>query len=301
MARPLRIPFLVDLLRTSDPSEIRSLGGDTRLDRRLEPRGPLVNRILTSRIRSVLAVDGVPLPSVAPRGDAARGRDQAALAQKLDAAAAQEISDVATLEQLASVVRGERSTEAIGPAVQQAIGRLFEADYQATPESWRAAQVLDEAVRTRNPVKSIVWGITGRIERAQQLLSHLVRGDRAGVHATGIAIHNLVRGIERMRELWSQGRARDQLSNDAVIAHCLVAPSSVLRQATASGTTATCEFRPGTLVTLDLEKAREAQPGADVVFMTGTWAQCPAGAWVPALLGAVWKKAREIEPKGASR
>jgi hypothetical protein len=298
MARPLRIPFLVDLLRTSDPTEIRSLGGDTRLDRQFESGGPLLNRILVNRLRSVLAVDGVPLPSVAPRGDQQRARNQATLTQKLDAVAAQTVADAATLGELASVVRGEQGTEAIGPAVQQAIGRLFEAGYQATPESWRAAQDLDEAVRTRNPVKSLIWRLTGRIDRAQRLLSQLVGGDRAGVHATGIAIHNLVRGIERMRELWAQGRKGARASSDAVIAHCLVAPASVLRQATARGSTVTGEFRPGTLVTLDLEKAREAQPGADVIFMAGTWAQCPAGAWVSAVLAAVWTKALEAERRG---
>jgi len=300
MPRPLRIPFLVDLLRISDPSEIRSLGGDARLDRRFDGGGPLLNRILTNRIRRVLAVDGVPLPSVLPRGDGERARNQAALTQKLDAVAVQPIANAATLDELASIVRGEKGTEAIGPAVQQAIGQLFESNYQATPESWQAAQDLDQAVRTPNPLRSIFWRITGRIERAQETLSNLVRGDRAGVHATGIAIHNLVRGIERMRELWAQGRANQRPSIDAVLAHCLVAPAGVLRQATARGITGTGEFRPGTLVNLELEKAREAQPGADVTFLAGTWAQCPAGTWVSAFLGAVWNKALEAERRGLS-
>jgi hypothetical protein len=101
-----------------------------------------------------------------------------------------------------------------------------------------------------------------------------------------------------MRELWAQGRKGARASSDAVIAHCLVAPASVLRQATARGSTMTGEFRPGTLVTLDLEKAREAQPGADVIFMAGTWAQCPAGAWVSAVLAAVWARALEAERRG---
>ena len=32
-------------------------------------------------------------------------------------------------------------------------------------------------------------------------------------------------------------------------------------------------------------------PGRDVELMTGTWAQCPAVAFVPALLRAVWERA----------
>ena len=49
------------------------------------------------------------------------------------------------------------------------------------------------------------------------------------------------------------------------------------------------EVRPGTLVLLELDKAREASPTAETVFMAGTWAECPAGAFVAALLRAVWE------------
>ena len=67
MGRLLRIPFLVDLNRTADPSEIRAFAKDGRLDRNFSGRGPLLNRILTRKVRNVLAVKGVTLPSVAPR------------------------------------------------------------------------------------------------------------------------------------------------------------------------------------------------------------------------------------------
>jgi hypothetical protein len=49
--------------------------------------------------------------------------------------------------------------------------------------------------------------------------------------------------------------------------------------------------RAGTLFALELEAARERTPGRDVEFMVGNWAQCPAAAFVPALLQAVWKRA----------
>ena len=42
---------------------------------------------------------------------------------------------------------------------------------------------------------------------------------------------------------------------------------------------------------LELEAARERTPGRDVEFMVGHWAQCPAAAFVPALLRAVWQRA----------
>ena len=35
----------------------------------------------------------------------------------------------------------------------------------------------------------------------------------------------------------------------------------------------------------------ERAAGRDIEFMVGNWAQCPAAAFVPALLQAVWKRA----------
>ena len=49
----LRIPALIDLMRVSDPALIADLAQDRRLDRQYVSRGPLLNRILTGRIRRV--------------------------------------------------------------------------------------------------------------------------------------------------------------------------------------------------------------------------------------------------------
>src|SRR5262249_61040781 len=86
MGRSLRIPGLVDLIQADVGSDIRGLADDARLDRSFDPRGPLINRILARRVRSVLRIDGVPLPSVAPRGDAQRSRAQDILRLRLDPA-----------------------------------------------------------------------------------------------------------------------------------------------------------------------------------------------------------------------
>ena len=39
-----------------------------------------------------------------------------------------------------------------------------------------------------------------------------------------------------------------------------------------------------------LDTIRAHAPGADAVFMAGTWAECPAVAFVPALLRVVWER-----------
>jgi hypothetical protein len=72
----------------------------------------------------------------------------------------------------------------------------------------------------------------------------------------------------------------------------LVAPDSVLRQAAGRGTTEAASFRRGTLVQFQLEAARARSLRPDLAFMSGGWAKCPAHAWVPNLLAAVWESAR---------
>ena len=287
MARSIRIPFLIDVKRVDTKPDIRALSLDERLDRDFVQRGPLVNRILTGRINGALRVDGKPIPAVAPRHNGERERGQATLHRRLDPAKGL-LWDDATLAALVAAVRGKASADTIGPAAQQAVGRLFVKDYVGNPESYQAARDLDDAVRTPNPIRWLMLHLGGRLRRSRQLLAQRVDGDLAGVHGTGVAVHNMVRGFEKMRELW---RKQPRPSTDEVLRACLFAPKTVLRQATARGGTAAGEVRPGTLVLLQLDKLRERSPDAEAVFMAGTWAECPAGAFVAALMRAVWEGA----------
>jgi hypothetical protein len=292
MARSIRVPGLVDIKKIDDKAEIHTLSLDERLDRRFEKRGPLVNRFLMGRIRGALTVDGKPLPAVAPRGDAERASHQAALRARLDPASGP-LWDEATVAALVAAVRGEAGAPRIGPAAQQAVGRLFAPEYVGDAASWRAAKDLDDAVRTRNPLRALQLHITGRLRRSRKALARRVNGDLAGTHATGIAVHNLVRGFEAMRDLWAKGHPRP--SADEAVGRCLFAPQTVLRQATVKGGTLAGDVRPGTLLMYELDKIRAHAPGADAVFMAGTWAECPAVAFVPALLRVVWERAAASE------
>ena len=74
MAQRIRVPRLVDLVLVADPSEIRALNDEPRLDRRFLPRGPLVNRLIAGRIRRWFQIKGQPLPSLAARGDQVRAK-----------------------------------------------------------------------------------------------------------------------------------------------------------------------------------------------------------------------------------
>jgi hypothetical protein len=290
----MRIHSLVDLERADDPAAIRAFANDKRLDRAFSGRGGFINRILTRKLRSVLALEGVPFPSVAPRGDAERARAQTELQGRLDAAAAARTFDEESIAGIAKAVRGLNDAPILEHAVQQAVGRLFAPDYQANAESFAAAQLLDAAAHSMNPVASLVWRITGQLTKAQRLLGEKVHGDRAGVHATGIAVHNLVRGFALMRSLLTYPNTPDPAASDTVVALCLKAPASVLREATPDAPPGTDGIRPGTLVVLDLAKAQQGDNAPEIVFMAGSWAQCPAWTWVPALIRAVWEHALKL-------
>src|SRR4051794_20585135 len=144
MARSIRIPLLVDLKKVDSKAEARSLNANADVDRRLDGSGPLLNRLLVGNMTGVMQVDGKPMPLVLPRSDGARARAQQALRARLDPAAVP-LWDDATLAALVAAVSGRASAEAIGPAAQQAVGRLFVPTYVGDAASFAAARDFDDA------------------------------------------------------------------------------------------------------------------------------------------------------------
>jgi len=291
VAKVVHIPGIVDLLRTSDPQEIYALAADARLDRKFDGAGPLVNRIITGRIRRNLQVHGMPLPPVSAREEPGRAARQADLETLLGAAALRPAWKQAEIDKLAMYVLGKGPHQELGPLVQQLVGELFAPGYRASPRSWADARLLDASVRSLNPLRRLVWWITGSVPRARRRLAALVGSDGAGLHTTGIAVHNVVHSIQRMRDLAAQLSPEALPSAEEALARCLSAPQSVVREAVAGGTTAAGSFRPGALVMLHLERARARDCRRDVAFMTASWSRCPASGWVSALLTAVWESA----------
>jgi hypothetical protein len=282
MAKRIHLPGLVDLATVEDKVELRALAADDRLDRGGKLPGPLVNRLLMGHAARTLRFGGKLLPTIASRDEPQRAASQAALRARLDPA--KPLWDDATIAALVAAVRGIKGADAIGPATQQAIGRLFDPQYIGDAESWQAALDLDAGLR--RPLRGLMLLLSGRLARARDQLSRRVGGDLAGVHGTGLAVHNLVRGFETMRDLW---RRQPRPSADDAVRQCLYAPVTALRQATSRGSTAIGDVRAGTVVRLQLDAVRAQSPGdPEVVFMAGTWAECPAIAFVPALLRAVW-------------
>ena len=296
----IRIPGLLDILVSADSREIETLAQDVKLDRACRDRSLPVNRYILQRVRKALQIDGRVLPTVAARDAEGRAAAQNDLWIRLNGVAPHLSEGPEELESLAAYVRGEGLDEACGPLVQQVVGRLFSADFKATSASWEAALVLDKAPRTMNPVLLAWWAATKRIDRAKQLLSEMVHGDLAGVHAVGIALHNIVSGVRMMRQLFSDPSKRIELSREGAGAQCLFAPSSVLRQPTASVSSIKGELTSKTLVLLKLQAANANSGDRDVVFLRETWSRCPAEQWVPALLEGIWERACRLSPRGGS-
>lgn len=289
MGREVHVPGVLDLLVADDPDAIRALASDPRLDRDYGRAGPFVNRLAAGHVRYALRHDGQPLPPVAPRDTPGRAAARDALETRLADAA----PEPAQLDLLARHIRGQGEPATLGPLVQEAIGRLFLPAYRATEETWQAALFLDRAARSRNPVLNAFWRLSARIDVARSRLALACGGDLSGLHATGIAVHNVVAAIGRMQALAAEPGvlARTPPARAALV--CLVAPTELLREATAHGTTPFGSFRRGTLVLLRLEAVRARTLSADLAFLQSAWSRCPAHAWVPRLLQAVWQRAQE--------
>jgi hypothetical protein len=296
MTRRLRIPGLVDLVRIDAPAMIAAASADARLDRDFAGGGPLINRWIARRIRRSLRTPNAPLPSVSPRDYPDRAERQAALQSRLGALISEGAVASDHVAELAAYVRGERDERALGPLVQEAIGRLFAERYKAGGRIWRAACVFDAAPRNMNPLRALWWAVTDAVGRSRRVLSEAVDDDPAGVHATAIAVHSMVRSVGAMRQLWLEPGVRDRLSADAAVTRSLRAPESVPRRWSAPASTIWGNLPAGALTLFELDAARKRSPDADITFIASGWSHCPAAGWTTALLKAVWKHASSGGP-----
>jgi hypothetical protein len=285
------IPGIVDIVTSEDVSEIKSFAQDPKLDRAFSDRSVLTNGIILERVLGILQLGGKPFPTVAPRCAQGRAEAQDALWNRLNTLAPSYAAGPDELESLAAFVRGAGPDDSCGILVQQVVGRLFAPTFQATPASWNAALLLDQAVHTLN-LALIAWNdLTKQVEPAKQLLSDMVGGDPAAVHAIGFALHNIVSGVNLMRQLYSDPAGRAALSPEMAGSRCLFAPVNVIRQPTAPDASASGDLATGTLVILGLQAANANAPDANLAFLRESWSRCPAEQWVPALLEGIWRRA----------
>jgi len=288
-----RIPGWIDVIKVDRPDEIDEMTRNPQIDRRFTSLSPVINGLLLGHVLAALCFRGQRFPTMSPRECPARARKQELLWVSLNREAPSLKLGPDQLENLAVWLRGTGNELELGMLVQQIVGRSFSDTYTATSESWSAALALDAAPRKNNPFTLLVWWLTGRVRKAKTLLASKVNGDLAGIHGTGVALHNIVKSFQHMSSLYSNLSLRSSLSPEEVSRQCLFAPASILRQATGAGDLAGCPFRKGTLFVAALSEARKKSGSEEVVFLRNSWSRCPAEQWVPALLEGVWRRSTE--------
>jgi hypothetical protein len=287
----LKIPGIANIFRVDEPAEIRALAQDPHIDRKFALRTCPFNWLLIKRSLAVLSFNGHRFPTMTCRDSQERQSHQQELAKSLCERAAAIRLGPEELAPLAKWVRGEAPESQIGVLTQQLLGRLFVPGFVATEESWAAAQILVAAPRSRKIFTVIWWFATGKLRRSKRLLAQMVNEDLSAVNAIGIAVHNVVKGLHHMRLLYADGGVRAALSPEAAARQCLFAPVSLYRQATDAGQVGDCPFPRNSLFVFEIGKASQREGGQPFVFMDGTWSQCPAAEWVPAMLDGVWHRA----------
>ncbi|QDY71592.1 hypothetical protein [Qingshengfaniella alkalisoli] len=289
MVRRVHIPAIADLLILSTPSDIAEAAQHPALDRRFSSvDGSILNELIARRMHRNLRIGDRLLPSAAPRDDEDRQTSQAKLAKRLNRK--QAAWDTATLDALADYTL-DRTKRPLGLLAQQAVGSAFNKDYVATRDTWRAAQVLDASLRSFNPLRRALWAATEAVPRAQKRLGHPVHDNPAAIHATGIAVHTLVRALETLRMVMADRHLQRSLSTRAVLARAITAPDSVLRQVKTPCTVAGQPMKAGGLVILRTRQAAEAHLDLSTAFLSGSWSKCPADSFVPRMIAEVWARA----------
>jgi hypothetical protein len=295
------IPGITDIAVVTDPAEIRTVSTGTDFDRDFEGHTAVLDGWRLRKMFRVFSANGRRFPTMLPRADPSRAAAQQELWLRLNLKAEEVKRGPAELEPLAEWVRGIGAAEQIGPLVQQSVGRLFVENFTATGESWAAARMVLEAAGSPGILKMLRWRISGRLERAKTLLASMVNGDLAATNGISVALHHIVDGLHKMRQLIATPSLRSSMTTDAVVDACLFAPGSVVRKAKVSGEVGGCPFRRGSLFILGLGTASKGSANRDLVFLSQSWSRCPAEKWVPALLEGVWTRALGAQNSAAKR
>ena len=90
-----------------------------------------------------------------------------------------------------------------------------------------------EAASSASVLKMLGWRISGRLERAKTHLVSIVNGDLAAVNGISVALHHIVDGLHKMRQL-AANRAFRSCMTTAAVDECLFAPTAAIAQVRSS-------------------------------------------------------------------
>jgi len=291
VAFTITIPGIIRLVAVKTPDEVLAVNDTSMVERSLSGRGGLVNRSVAAKLAVFRTPDGDIWPAFRDRLDPLRAANQAALEAAL--------SDVGPLlrriapeiAELGGYVRDGAADRSVGVIVQQAVGRLFFADYVASEESYDAARTLQTWLSAW-PLRAFWIRRSGALQASLDRIMDLSRGDMACAHATALAMDNIVRSIKLMRRLARHGDNLVKIEPLDALAQTLRAPTRVVREARDERRVGSLRLRARSLVLLAVESARQQRADPGFAFFASAWNQCPAHSIVPALLTNVWQAAR---------
>jgi hypothetical protein len=296
MIRRLWIPGIIDLLIVNDLLQIRELNDNHNITREVQNTGPLLNRLVARRI-GALRVDGQLLPTFTGRLNTRRAEQQRDLEQRLTQQSAAYIQrHQPDIEEMAAYVVGLSSQASVEILVQQLVGRMFFPDYMATERSYRAAKTIETWLQG-NRVKAFWLQFTGQLRRSKRLISELARGDLQCIHATSIALHNIVATLKEMRKRFKHSDG--SIGARKAIWVSLNIPKTLVRWAVAPTSVSGSEekLNPGTLIILRLANAVKSSGDTEAAFAIREWNQCPAHAIVLGLFEEIWAVSQQLKTK----
>jgi hypothetical protein len=291
VAFTITIPGIIRLAVVKTPAELRAVNDASTVYRSLSGLGGLANRSVAAKLAVFRTPDGDIWPAFRDRLDPLRATRQAALEAELSNVEVLRRRIAPEIAELGSYVRNGTVHRSTGVIVQQAVGRLFFADYAASEESYDAACTL-QTWSSAGPLRAFWIRHSGALQSSLDRIMDLSRGDMACAHATALAMGNIVRSIELMRSLAGQGDNLAKVKPQEALARTLRAPAHVVREVRDGGSAGPFRLRARSLVLLAVESAHQQSPDPGIAFFAGAWNQCPAHRIVPALLADVWEAAR---------
>lgn len=291
MAFTIFIPGIIRLVAVRKPDEVLAVNDASMVERSLSGRGGLANRAVAARIAVFCTPDGDVWPAFRDRLDPLRAAHQVALEATLSNVGPLLRQIAPEIDELGGYVREGAAYRSTGVIVQQAVGRLFFADYVASEESYDAACTL-RTWMSAWPLRAFWIRRSGALRASLDLIMDLSRGDMACAHATAIAMENIVKSVELMCGLASHGDNLAKIEPQEALAHSLRAPAFVLREARDGGRAGPVRLGARSLVLLAVERAHRKRLDPGFAFFAGAWNRCPAHGIVPALLAEVWRAAR---------
>ncbi len=305
MARYVRLFGLASLVIVDHDREIEALNQHPALERDFESRGPLVNRMIVSRLKRQFTLDNQFMLSMRPKGDKERQNNQKNLKEKLDRFAdTKDWSEEAIAALVVYILTGKEKDLAYA-ALTYVTAYPFQtegATVSTLPfdevEYLRLFELYKRLREIRRPfsLRGMFSRMTLGTQRAKKQLLESVGGDENGLHALETTLDNSLPILENLRTLAQEtikGRKKSVPFNWVSIR---TAPVIVLRQIKQDFTLPFVDHRvpPFTLVIMRMRDSVKLDSNAGFEFAAGHWSACPAHHYVLSLFETVWSKASHV-------